>query len=143
VVNILHNPTTVRGKVLKRAIIITSTLVILVLMSIYFGSERLGLNDPLLNRIHKAKVDLNLISESISLFRDKSGGCPSSLTEVLNGRISESKLLRIPNDPWENEYLYEMKNDAAGTKCVVWSMGADGKQGGSGDNQDIVIQISQ
>jgi hypothetical protein len=143
VVNVVHNPTTFLGKAIKRAIITTSALVILVLMSIYFGSERLGLNDPLLNRIHKAEVDLNLISESISLFRDKSGGCPSSLTEVLNSQISDSKLLRIPSDPWGNEYLYEMKNDDSGTKCVVWSMGADGKQGGSGDNQDIVIQINQ
>lgn len=125
---------------IKRALLITSMLVILVLMSIYLGAERLGLNDPALNRIHKAKADLELIGESISLFRDKSGSCPDSLAEILNDQIPESRLLRIPRDPWGYKYVYEVKEDNAGIKCVVWSTGADGNQGGSGKNQDIIIR---
>lgn len=139
-VNVMPNAMKTHGKASESAMLIVSALAIMTLMSIYFGSERLGLNDPVLNRIHKAQADLELIGESILLFRDKSGDCPDSLTEVLNSSISKSRLLRVPRDPWGNKYLYEIKKDSAGIKCVVWSTGADGKQGGSGDDQDIIVQ---
>jgi general secretion pathway protein G len=42
----------------------------------------------------------------------------------------------IPKDPWKHEYQYEPPTPAH-PKPHVWSYGADGKRGGSGDDADI------
>lgn len=42
----------------------------------------------------------------------------------------------IVNDPWDNPYVYESTaNDAFTLK----SLGADGQDGGEGDNQDLIV----
>jgi general secretion pathway protein G len=47
-----------------------------------------------------------------------------------NGYLNSKKL---PKDPWGNDYIY-INND--GTIDII-SLGADGKEGGSGENKDI------
>ncbi len=42
----------------------------------------------------------------------------------------------IPMDPWRHEYQYEPPTPAH-PRPHVWSYGADGKRGGSGDDADI------
>lgn len=43
----------------------------------------------------------------------------------------------IPLDPWGNSYIYKTLNDK-GLAFVIYSYGADGKEGGEGKNADIV-----
>lgn len=40
----------------------------------------------------------------------------------------------IPSDPWGNPYHYRLEN---GTEYVIVSYGADGVEGGTGENADI------
>jgi general secretion pathway protein G len=42
---------------------------------------------------------------------------------------------KMPKDPWGNDYQYR----APGTDGPydVWSLGADGQEGGEGENQDV------
>jgi len=40
----------------------------------------------------------------------------------------------IPEDPWGNPYIYRLEN---GTDFVIISRGADGQEGGTGENEDI------
>jgi general secretion pathway protein G len=47
-----------------------------------------------------------------------------------NGFLSSKKL---PKDPWGNDYIY-VNNDG---NIDIISLGADGKEGGSGENKDI------
>ncbi|RYG26094.1 type II secretion system protein GspG [bacterium] len=42
----------------------------------------------------------------------------------------------IVNDPWENPYVYESSSNDSFT---LQSYGADGAEGGEGDNADIVV----
>jgi len=52
------------------------------------------------------------------------------------GFLSETKL---PKDPWGNEYIY-VNN---GGNIDIISLGADGKEGGSGENKDIRLSECQ
>ena len=48
----------------------------------------------------------------------------------------------IPNDPWGRPYLYRLKpgnNDAV----QVGTLGADGKPGGSGDDEDFFVELTR
>ncbi|GAB6075067.1 type II secretion system major pseudopilin GspG [Nautilia lithotrophica] len=47
-----------------------------------------------------------------------------------NGFLNSQKL---PKDPWGNDYIY-VNNDGS---VDIISLGADGKEGGSGENKDI------
>jgi len=47
-----------------------------------------------------------------------------------NGYLNAKKL---PKDPWGNDYIY-VNNDG---NIDIISLGADGKEGGSGENKDI------
>jgi general secretion pathway protein G len=49
-----------------------------------------------------------------------------------NGFLSSKKL---PKDPWGNDYIY-VNNDG---NVEIISLGADGKEGGSGENKDIKL----
>lgn len=42
----------------------------------------------------------------------------------------------IPNDPWGNPYVYRAPGRNGGFEIV--SYGADGKEGGEGENKDVV-----
>jgi len=46
-----------------------------------------------------------------------------------NGFLSSKK---VPKDPWGNDYIYINNGD-----IDIISLGADGKEGGSGENKDI------
>jgi general secretion pathway protein G len=52
------------------------------------------------------------------------------------GFLSETKL---PKDPWGNEYIYV--NNSGNIDII--SLGADGKEGGSGENKDIRLSECQ
>lgn len=44
----------------------------------------------------------------------------------------------IPPDPWGNPYIYKSPGDHNPYSYDIISYGADGKEGGSGDSEDIV-----
>lgn len=43
----------------------------------------------------------------------------------------------IPLDPWGNEYYYQYPGEHNSHKYDLWSLGADGKEGGTGENADV------
>ncbi len=52
---------------------------------------------------------------------------------VEEGLVKKSGL----KDPWGNPYLYKSPGDN-GEPYVIWSLGADGKEGGEGYDKDII-----
>ena len=49
----------------------------------------------------------------------------------------------IPTDPWGNEYIYEYPGSTGENSFVLVSFGADGQEGGEGNNADITEGIEQ
>ena len=53
-----------------------------------------------------------------------------------NGFLDSKK---VPKDPWNNDYIYI--NDEGEVNII--SLGADGKEGGNGENADISLDLCQ
>jgi len=59
---------------------------------------------------------------------------PSGLESKWKGAYSDKP---IPNDPWGNPYDYQTPGATGQDSFILKSYGADGVQGGDGDNADI------
>ena len=93
-----------------------------------------------------AKVQIEDLSATLDMYKLDAGSYPSSeqgleaLIEApdtakhWNGPyLSKAK---IPLDPWQNEYHYVSPGEHG--RFDISSMGADGKEGGTGEDQDVV-----
>lgn len=92
-----------------------------------------------------AALQLENLSSTLDIYRLEVGRYPSS-TEGLEALIKNPgsvanwngpylKKGEVPKDPWGNDYKYQ----APGTEGPfdVWSLGADGAEGGEGENADV------
>ncbi len=96
-------------------------------------------------KVVKAKADISAIEQALNLYKLDSGNYPTSeqglealVEEPTRGDIprnwrEDGYLERVPQDPWNNDFLFA----SDGRTYVLRSLGADGKEGGDGYNQDI------
>lgn len=98
-------------------------------------------------RITAAQSDINSIGNALDLYKLDNHAYPSTdqgleaLVRKPGGYPEpanwnpEGYLKTLPNDPWGNEYQYL----SPGTKRAydLYSLGADKREGGEGDNADI------
>lgn len=66
--------------------------------------------------------------QALAVLVDKPGAAARWSGPYLNGSV--------PSDPWGNPYRYRAPGDG-GRDYDVWSLGRDGRPGGSGDDADI------
>jgi general secretion pathway protein G len=97
--------------------------------------------------VGKAKADVALLEQAMEMYKlnnltyPTSGDGlqalltpPSSLTQP--GRYQpDGYIKKLPNDPWGKPYLYA--NPGRRGPIDIYSLGADGAEGGEGDNADI------
>jgi general secretion pathway protein G len=92
----------------------------------------------------RAEADVKSISTALDLFRMDHYRYPTSDEglEILrggaeiNGKKVEEYLQKDPVDPWGRAYLYEAPS-THGDDYDLYTLGADGEQGGDGPNADI------
>jgi len=88
-----------------------------------------------------AMANISTLSAALDIHRLDAGEYPDSLDGLQvnhSGRASwNGPYLRrdVPLDPWNNEFVY----DADGREFTLLSYGADGEQGGEGDDADISL----
>ena len=99
-------------------------------------------------RITAAKSDIRAIENALNLYRLDNFNYPSTdqgleALVAKPGGFPEAKnwnpdgyLPKLPKDPWGNEYLY--LSPGTHGKYDLYSQGADGKEGGEGDDRDIL-----
>ena len=83
-------------------------------------------------------IQMNTISQSLKMYKldngrypDGSAGLKSLLSDnEFNSYFSDNKL---PKDPWKNTFIYT--ND--GSKFDIISLGANKREGGTGEDADI------
>jgi general secretion pathway protein G len=46
------------------------------------------------------------------------------------------KRIKVPKDPWGNDYQYRSPGEHG--SFDIWSLGSDNREGGEGENQDIL-----
>lgn len=117
-------------------------MVILVLLASFVGPRVL---DQLGGaKVKAATVQISEIEAGLDLFRLDVGRYPND-NEGLRALVERPGNVRgwngpylrkgLPLDPWNNDYQY--KRDGSGGDPAVFSYGADGQPGGSGENADI------
>ncbi|WP_045220583.1 type II secretion system major pseudopilin GspG [Desulfonatronum thioautotrophicum] len=101
-------------------------------------------------RVTKAKMDIRTLESALRLYRLDNGVYPTTeqgLAALIrrpeiaplprnfrDGGYLESST--VPRDPWGNEYRYRSPGQQ-GREYEITSLGADGKEGGTGFAQDI------
>ncbi|MGI9422863.1 MAG: type II secretion system major pseudopilin GspG [Hyphomicrobiaceae bacterium] len=97
------------------------------------------------SRLKAAKVQIESIATSLELYRLDIGRYPSSEeglvalvrnpANVRNWNGPYLKSNSVPLDPWGISYIYRAPGRHGAFD--IYSLGADGKQSGEGENQDI------
>jgi general secretion pathway protein G len=86
-------------------------------------------------RIRKAEADIATLEQGVEMYRLNKMSYPSS-GQGLQSLVSEGFIKRLPDDPWGKPYLYAVPG-RNGQSFDIYSYGADGTQGGEGDDADI------
>lgn len=95
----------------------------------------------------KARADVALLEQALEMYRLDQLSYPSvdqgleALVDAPNGVANPERyrpggyIKRLPNDPWGNPYQYVQPGESR--PFDLYSLGADGRLGGDGDNADI------
>lgn len=92
-----------------------------------------------------AALQIEDLSATLDLYRLEVGRYPST-SEGLEALVSDPgnapnwngpylRKTQVPDDPWGNDYQYRSPGQHG--PYDIWSLGADGQEGGDGENQDI------
>jgi general secretion pathway protein G len=83
----------------------------------------------------KAKADVSTLEQGVEMYRLNKMRYPSA-AEGLQAVTAEGYVKRLPKDPWGNAYLYAAPGKN-GRAFDIYSYGADGREGGEGQDADI------
>jgi general secretion pathway protein G len=101
-------------------------------------------------RIMKAKLEIQTIENALKLYKLDNGVYPST-EQGLRALVEKPTVGRVPKkwreggyfekgvvptDPWENDYIY-LSPGVHNQDFDIYSYGADGEEGGEGENADI------
>lgn len=90
-------------------------------------------------QVQKAEADIAIIEQGLEFWRIDMGRYPTSeegLAALTVPTATGSKLKNLPNDPWGKPYGYLVPG-ADNKPYAVFSLGADGVEGGEGENADL------
>lgn len=125
-------------------------MVVVVIISVLIGlvaPNILGRVDEA--RVTAARTDIGTLEQALELYKldnhrypttdqglealvSKPSGSPEPRNWNAQGYLKKGKL---PQDPWGNDYLYIASGN--GSSYELYSLGADGREGGEGYDQDI------
>lgn len=90
-------------------------------------------------QVQKAQADIALIEQGLEFWRIDMGRYPTveeGLAALTVPTATGAKLKNLPNDPWGKPYGYAVPG-ANNQPFLVFSLGADGAEGGEGENADL------
>ena len=135
-----------RTSVSAHGMTLIEILVVLTLIGIVMGivgGNYLGQGEKAKQKA--AKIEIEQIGQTLDLFRLEVGRYPTT-QEGLQALISAPagvpnwngpywKKATLPKDPWTHEYKYAAPGQHGAYD--LYSLGADGKEGGEGNDKDI------
>ena len=89
-----------------------------------------GRCDEAYSRYFAAKSDVKNLKAAIELYKEKNGVFPPSLSDLVPDQLSN-----LTTDPWGNEFVYEYDEKL----FAVYSLGKDGKYGGTGESANVYM----
>lgn len=131
----------------KKGFTLIEILVVMVIISLLASLVAPKLFNKLgSSKIKTAKAQIEMISTALDAFRLDVGRYPTTEEglEVLWNNRSDIKNYDGPylpkpvkSDPWGNSYVY--KSSSGERPYELFSYGADGKEGGTGEDADISV----
>jgi len=82
----------------------------------------------------RVKADLDTLAQALDMYRLENMRYPTAQEGL--AALQPNYVRRLPNDPWNNPYVYATPGPN-GAPYQVASLGADGREGGDGENADI------
>jgi len=82
----------------------------------------------------KVRADIATLEQGVEMYRLSKMNYPSG--NGLQALVAEGFVKRLPDDPWGNPYRYESPG-RDGAPFSIYSLGADGREGGEGEDADI------
>lgn len=124
-------------------------LVVLVILGLIAGLVGPRVLDQLGGAKSKtAGVQINDLEQGAELFKLDVGRFPNEqegLKALVEQPASASgwngpylKERKVPQDPWGNAYLYKYPDENGDLQ--IYSLGADGAEGGEGENADVMLR---
>ena len=90
-----------------------------------------------------ARIQIEAVSSAIDLYRLEVGSYPPDLEALVTQPSGvdrwDGPYLRkktVPKDPWGRDYIY--RNPGENGPYDLYTLGADGQEGGSGEDADVV-----
>ncbi len=95
-------------------------------------------------KIKAAKAQISLLEDALDAFRLDVGRYPTT-DEGLQALVEQPSGVekwdgpylkkKVPKDPWDHDYIYKCPGEHG--DYDLYSLGADGEEGGEGENADI------
>lgn len=85
--------------------------------------------------VTKAHADIATLEQGIEMYRLDNQHYPTT-QEGLQVLVAGRYIPRLPEDPWRHPYIYAAPGEG-GKPFRVATLGADGREGGSGNDADI------
>lgn len=86
-------------------------------------------------KLTTAHASVTQLEQAIEMYNLNNHQYPTS-QEGLAVLVTSRQLRRLDKDPWGNDFVYRLPG-RNGRPFDVYSLGADGREGGTGDNADI------
>ncbi|MCS6627076.1 type II secretion system major pseudopilin GspG [Roseibacterium beibuensis] len=95
--------------------------------------------------VGKARADISVLEQAIETYRLDNLAFPDDLQALVAAPAGLARperyrqggyVRRLPEDPWGNPYQYR-RPSAHGGQFDVFSLGADGREGGEGNDADL------
>ncbi|WP_182866108.1 type II secretion system major pseudopilin GspG [Stieleria mannarensis] len=128
-----------RGRTANRGFSLVELIVVMVILGMLAGLVAVRTRGYLINsRKNAVKAEIATILGALETFRIDQGRYPTEDEglEVLREETEtwpEGFLTKVPVDPWKNPYLYFVSEEGV----EVISLGADGREGGEGEDADF------
>ena len=108
-------------------IVIIGLLATIVIINVMPAADRAA--------VTKARADIATLEQSLDMYKLDNQRYPTS-DEGLQSLVTGNYIRRLPNDPWGNAYRYAAPG-REGQPFTVATWGADGREGGTGENADL------
>lgn len=94
----------------------------------------------------RAEQDIANLKKAVVFFRLHTNKLPQDLRELVKDPDIKGwrgpYMERLPKDPWDNNYEFRAPGND-NRDFDIWTLGADNREGGEGENQDIQSWVDE